>query len=217
MALICVDEDGFRRVNEREKDTLRFTFAKAVGDYLIDIIKIEYDPSLAAIRKKGRVRNDKEIQMRSDYNPEDLKWMGVFIHEAAHIWQRETGRHREGKGGENYEYWHEQLPDLELQVEEHASAVEHWFYVTYGITKGLANWSNVEDRDWLWQVILEAFGFEEDDWLEVDPKLKKGPAVKLELDALQKLTEIWTPVIEDIRNRNHVPALRPKSANPRFP
>ena len=82
--------------------------------------------------------------------------MGIFIHEAAHIWQRRqdavTGKVRAGR---DYEYWHEQLPDLgKLKVEEHASAVEHWFYVTYGITKGLANWSNVEDRDWLWQVIL---------------------------------------------------------------
>ena len=52
MALICVDEDGFRRVNEREKDALRFTFGKAVGDYLIDIIKIEYDPKFGCHSQK---------------------------------------------------------------------------------------------------------------------------------------------------------------------
>ena len=203
MELICVKRDGFRRVNEREKDTLRFTFAKAVGDYLIDIIKIEYDPSLAAIRKKGRVRNDKEIQMRSDYNPENLKWMGVFIHEAVHIWQRETDRHREGKGGENYEYKHTQLPDLELEVEEHASAVQHWFYVTYGITKGLVDAPGQPSREWVWGKILEAFGFDKND------------VAAFQSDVLKQLLEIWRPVIEDIRNRDHVPALRPKS--PRFP
>ena len=216
MGLTCVKGDGFRRVNEREKDALTFTFAKAVGDYLIDIIRIEYDPTLARTGFSGAVKgeingktNKTHISMRSDYNPENLSWLGTFIHEAVHIWQRNTGLHQEGRAEQprDYTYYYTDLPTLELKVEEHAEAVKTWFYVTYGLIKGLKNWSYEADRIWLWQRALEGFGFDPQD----------APIVKLELDALQKLLDIWIPVIEEIRDQDLVPALRPKGPDPKFP
>ena len=198
MELICTDRNGFRRVNNREVDALKYTFGVEVGNFLIENIKIEYNPTLVTIGEKGkagRVVNDKEIQMRSDYNPENLKWLGIFIHEAAHIWQRETERHRGGRGGENYRYYHPQLPTLKLEREEHAEAVRDWFYVNYGITSGLIGRANQIDREWVWRRILKAFGFDWDDSADV----------RLGLDELQRLVKRWTPVIEEIRNPNYLP------------
>ena len=40
MELICTDQNGFRRVNNREADALRYTFGISVGSYLINIIKV---------------------------------------------------------------------------------------------------------------------------------------------------------------------------------
>ena len=137
MELICPDEEGFRPVNDRETDALEYTFGVEVGNFLIDIIKIEYDPILVTIPKKGRVRTDTEIKLRSEYNPENLRWLGIFIHEAAHIWQRETKRHRTGESGKNYRYSKAQVRTLNLEKEQHARAVQDWFYVNYGIKSGL--------------------------------------------------------------------------------
>ena len=204
MELICTDRNGFRRVNNREADALRYTFGVSVGSFLVDIINIEYDPTLAKISKKGRVRTDREIQMRSDYNPENLSWLGVFIHEAVHIWQRETVRHRGGKGGEDYEYGYKQLRPLDLKREEHADAVRDWFYVNYGIKYGLigpgANQMSFQKiRDLIAEVI------------------DVGPQAELSENYLLRFTKIYyAPVIQEIRNPNHLPkSTRPKS--PRFP
>ena len=155
MELICPDEEGFRPVNDREADALIFTFAKAVGDHFIRIIKIEYDPTLAEIRKKGRVRTDREIKMRSEYNPENLRWLGIFIHEAAHIWQRETKRHRTGESGKNYRYSKAQVRTLNLEREQHARAVQDWFYVNYGIKSGLIGGKNQVDGEWVWNRVMK--------------------------------------------------------------
>ena len=195
MELICTDRNGFRRVNKREADALKYTFGVSVGSFLIYIINIEYDPTLAKISKKGRVRTDREIQMRSDYDPENLRWLGVFIHEAVHIWQRETDRHQEGTGGEDYTYNYTQLPTLKLKIEEHAKAVQDWFYVNYGIESGLIGRTNQIDSEWVWRQILKAFGFDWDDSADV----------RLGLDELQRLVKRWTPVIEEIRDPKHLP------------
>jgi hypothetical protein len=195
MELICTDRNGFRRVNDREADALKYTFGVSVGSFLIGIINIEYDPTLAKISKKGRVRTDREIQMRSDYDPENLRWLGVFIHEAVHIWQRETDRHQEGTGGEDYIYNYTQLPTLKLKIEEHAKAVQDWFYVNYGIESGLIGRTNQIDSEWVWRQILKAFGFDWDDSADV----------RLGLDELQRLVKRWTPVIEEIRDPQYLP------------
>ena len=62
MELICTDEEGFRPVNKREAEVLKYTFGIAVGNFLINIIKIEYDPLLAKTGKGGRVVTDREIK-----------------------------------------------------------------------------------------------------------------------------------------------------------
>ena len=208
MELICTDRNGFRRVNNREADALRYTFGVSVGSFLVDIINIEYDPTLAKISKKGRVRTDREIQMRSDYNPENLKWLGVFIHEAVHIWQRETDRHLEGKGGEDYTYGYTQLPTLKLKIEEHARAVQDWFYVNYGIKYGLIGAGvNQMTFESVQKSILKAMGFDPD----------HDPPVKMGVDDLLRLVELhYARLIEEIRDPGHLPkSTRPKS--PRFP
>ena len=37
------------------------------------------------------------MKLLPDYGVENLWWLGVFIHEACRIWQRNTGRHRTGE------------------------------------------------------------------------------------------------------------------------
>ena len=132
MELICTDRNGFRSVNDREAYALRYTFGVMVGSFLINTIKIKYDPPLLDESRDGRVISKTEILMQSNYNSEGLDWLGGFIHEVTHIWQRNTGLHREGKSGENYEYDYKQLLSLDLEIEEHARAVQDWFYVSYG-------------------------------------------------------------------------------------
>ena len=56
---------------------------------------------------------------------------GLSIHEAAHIWQKNTNRHRGGTGGVDYDYNASQLASLNLKREEHARAVQDWFIATY--------------------------------------------------------------------------------------
>ena len=92
--------------------------------------------------------------MRGDYNPEDYLWLAIFIHEAVHIWQRHTNRHREGKGGEDYEYNYSQLASLDLKVEEHAVAVQDWFRAIYGVSSG-----QLKKDTSIWNLTLETVGF----------------------------------------------------------
>ena len=143
--------------------------------------------------------------MRSEHNSESLKWLGVFIHEAVHIWQRETKRHRAGQGGKDYEYFKKQLSDLGLKIEEHARAIEHWFYVNYGTESSMIDADNQISTKWLWHRILPVYGYES----QIDSR------VHLDISALRGLLKIWDPVIEEIRDPAYVPELRPKS--PRFP
>ena len=66
-----------------------------------------------------------------------LYWLGVFIHEATHIWQNNTGRYRGGTGGVDYNYNVSQLASRNLKREEHAQAVQDWFTASYGVSKNL--------------------------------------------------------------------------------
>ena len=61
--------------------------------------------------------------------------MSTFVHEATHVWQRQTGRHRHGTPGEDYVYTNHQLLQNDLKSEEHAKAVQTWFYVDFGLDK----------------------------------------------------------------------------------
>ena len=200
MELICADETGFRSVNDREAEALKYTFGVAVGNRLIKIIRVKIDPDLlrrgylAVVENTVHGKfNQTEIKMRSDYSVENLWWLGVFIHEAVHIWQRNTGLHRGGtrEKPRDYRYYHHQLPDLILKVEEHATAVQDWFYVNYGVKNGLVDGSYQITRLWLWRKILLAFG-------------QDNPRVNLGLEELQQLVAMWAPVINEIRDPIHL-------------
>ncbi len=137
-----VDPTGLRPVNEIERKALIDTFGSGVGGYLAGRINIEFPDDFT---KEGSVptddledkRNVNEIHLHEDYDENDLYWLGVFIHEATHVWQKNTGRHRGGKGGVDYNYNVSQLASRNLKREEHAQAVQDWFTASYGVSKNL--------------------------------------------------------------------------------
>ena len=132
--LAFVDPTGLRAVNEIEREALIFTFGEAGADLLIEEIEIDiqFNPEVGG----GRVPGDSSriIELNPDYDSGDLYWLSLFIHEATHIWQIHTGLYREDG---DYQYTLDQLHSLELNREEHASAVQNWFVVNYAYTHGL--------------------------------------------------------------------------------
>ena len=203
MELICTDANGLRRVNELEEMALRHTFGEEVGNWLIGIIKLNYDPSVVKDSQSGLVPHEvngeinlTQINMASDYIPENLWWLGSFIHEATHIWQKNTCRHVEGIYAryKEYRYDVEQFPDLE--VEQHAKAVEHWFFASYGIESNLMSMKYQVSHGWgLWEHIVKAYRNSEDDKTNV----------MRSVDNLRKLIRAWDPLIEEIRDPTHIP------------
>ena len=131
-----IDPDGLRAVNDEERLALEHAFGQDVADFLRLIIDIEIVEDL---EKKGKVPkynkhgniNLTEIKLRKGYSASKLEWLGIFIHEVAHIWQKNTNRHRGGTGGVDYDYNASQLASLSLKREEHAQAVQDWFIATY--------------------------------------------------------------------------------------
>ena len=195
MELICVDRNGFRSVNNREAEALRYTFGVSVGNYLIKIIKVGYDPGMLIEKAYGRTISKTQVLLQSNYNSMSLFGLGIFIHEAAHIWQRQTGLHQGGTAGRDYDYNSTQLLDLKLDKEEHAEAVQDWFYVTYGIEHSLigpgANRISFQEiRD-----LIRDIGVKLSD-----------PSSENELLRLTKIH--YAPLIQEIRNPCHIPALR---------
>ena len=137
-----VDPTGLRGVNAEERDALDHTFGSITGGHLADRINIEFPDNFT---KGGHVptytldgkRNLYEIHLHEDYDETMLFWLGIFIHEATHVWQKITGRYRGGKGGDDYEYNISQLASRNLKREEHAQAVQDWFTASYGASKNL--------------------------------------------------------------------------------
>ena len=139
VTVIPIQTTGRRNVSGIEEAALTLTFGDDVDGYLVGEIEIVYSPKIlnsAGEPIRGKVISDTEIQLISDYNPSNLVDFGIFIHEAAHIWQRQTDLHR-GKAYGDYDYTLDQLHDLTLNREEHASAVEDWFVANYAYTHGL--------------------------------------------------------------------------------
>ena len=85
------------------------------------------------VKCQGGTKN--KIYLKGGYSENNLDNLSTFIHEATHIWQRRTELHRD-KGDGNYKYTDGQLVTLELSNEEHAEAVQNWFYVTWGLKAG---------------------------------------------------------------------------------
>ena len=85
MELICTDANGLRRVNNLEIQALEFTFGEEVANWLIGIIRITYDPSVVETYQSGLVPHEvngeinlTQINMASDYIPENLLWLEVL-------------------------------------------------------------------------------------------------------------------------------------------
>ena len=137
--LAFIDPTGLRPVDEIERGALTFTFGDDVGNYLADLIDIQFDENVETGRVPNYVdgkRNVSRIEFNPAYGDDSSFWLGTFIHEATHIWQRNTGLHR-GRADGNYEYTLDQLHSLDLNIEEHASAVQQWFIANYAYTHGL--------------------------------------------------------------------------------
>ena len=139
-------ENQERSVEGPEIAALILTFGEDVGEFLIGRIKIKIVDDLPVrarvpYRVNGK-RNVSEIHLRGDYNDQDLGWLGMFIHEATHIWQKNTGLHQgtswlPDRSRRDYEYTLDQLHSLNLNQEEHALAVQEWFIANYAYTYGL--------------------------------------------------------------------------------
>ena len=134
--LAFIDPSGLRPVNAIERAALLYTFGETMGNFLAFIIDVELDPNVAG----GAVRssNPTQVLLNPGYategaNGQNLGWLSKFVHEATHVWQRQTGRHRHGKAGEDYVYTNNQLLQNDLKKEEHANAVDTWFYVHFGL------------------------------------------------------------------------------------
>ena len=133
-------ENQGRPVEGQEITALILTFGEDVGKFLIGRIKIKIVDDLPVrarvpYRVNGK-RNVSEMHLRRDYNDQNLGWLGMFIHEATHIWQKNTLLHQ-GRADGDYEYTLDQLHSLNLNQEEHASAVQQWFIANYAYTHGL--------------------------------------------------------------------------------
>ncbi len=134
-----------RPVEGQEIAALIFTFGQEVGDYLASQINLVFSPEIldstgASVR--GSLLSDTEIELVSDFNPYNVADLGMFIHEATHVWQRHTGLHLgtswlPDRSRRDYEYTLDQLHSLNLNQEEHALAVQQWFIANYAYTYGL--------------------------------------------------------------------------------
>ena len=174
-----------------------------MGKFLIDRINIKSPEGLTRAIVPDRVngkRNVSEIHLPGDYNSAKLGNLGTFIHEATHIWQRNTLLHQAGRGGEDYDYSYQQLSSLNLKVEEHAEAVREWFYVSYGRSKGLIS---VKEA---WNYSLPRFGF-----------LSNDPMIDFQADPWRSaqnfdrfVNHFYTPVLDEIKDPNLLPPLVPE-------
>ena len=169
MELVCVDDAGLRRVNHQEAAALIYTFEVEVGKFLIDTIRIEYKPTLPPPpwswfiedNKVGHVppfNNTTKIQIRSDYNPETLHWLGTFVHEAVHIWQTNTWLNIKDPFSQIYSYSESQLDSIDkLGLEAFATVVQDWFYVNYGAETCPRDGNKQKITDWVWEGINVRF------------------------------------------------------------
>ena len=134
-----------RGVNNVERQALKLTFGTDVGEELAGLIEIRFNENVVTGRIPHYVdfdgdgvkeMNDRRIEFNTTHNTGSVFWLGNFIHEATHIWQRNTGLHR-GRANNDYNYTLDQLLSLDLNLEEHALAVEVWFVSNYAYTNGL--------------------------------------------------------------------------------
>ena len=195
-----IDPTGLRPANKTERADLIYTYGHTVGTFLAGVIDVEVVTTLPA-SVAGRVVSDTQILLNAThYKPNDsnpliaLQSRSVFIHESAHIWQRQTDLHRGGKGGQDYTYTWEQLRNLELDKEEHAEAVQDWFYVMYGRQSGLltsakAGWGEISKENLRW--LLDRY--------------PNSPAFHSWNRLMSVMAKNYTNVINEIRDPGNLP------------
>ena len=195
-----IDPTGLRAVNQTEREALIFTFGEDIGNYLAGAIDIE----IRDLDVLGKVpgRSTSKIYLKTGYSENNLQNLSTFIHEATHIWQRRSGRHRNKS---DYKYTWEQLDTLELGNEEHASAVQDWFFVSYGITNGLIiprdAWNQLAKRNLDVESTIDSWGNQANNILSTPPW--NTPEM-----ALNVVEYNYARVISEIRNSNHLPQVR---------
>ncbi|MYE88625.1 hypothetical protein F4X33_06485 [Candidatus Poribacteria bacterium] len=207
-----VDPTGLRAVNAREKDALRFAFGQEVGNFLIGKIDIQFDPNVQG----GLVRADtlSEIRLNPAYKSGNLTWLSKFIHEATHIWQKNTGRYWVAANEKDYNYNFRQLASLNLKAEEHAQAVEDWFFVSYGLQNRMIGAEGQASFGTAYGHILPRMGF--DGEMDAFQLAQWNQSVNNEVvrTSLQSLVDHhYTLLIQDLRNPL-VPKLGPNFPNP---
>ncbi len=157
-----IDPTGLRArgVNWREENALIHTFGEDVGKFLSGIIDIDFDENVLG----GQVPENtlSLILLKINYNSANLTDLSTFIHEATHIWQRNTGRYRDGVGDEekDYRYYYTQLSTLNLKHEEHATAVGDWFFVSYGLQNRMIGAAGQVSFGTAYGKILPRMGFD---------------------------------------------------------
>ena len=183
-----IDPTGLRPVKEIEQDALRHTFGAEVGGFLGSRIDIQFDGTV----ETGTVRPGtlNVIHLSPNYDENKLHWLGTFIHEATHIWQRHTNRHRDGVGEEvkDYDYTRSQIESLDLKNEEHAGAVQDWFRATYGVESG-----KLGDDAGAWNATLGTMGFSSREINEFTDSQK-----------VEYINLFYNPLVQEIRQTGYI-------------
>ena len=171
-----IDPTGLRAVDDIEKQALIDTFGDKVGNELAGLIDIQFDEDVESGRVPDYVngkRNVNRIEFNPDYNDDSRFWLGIFIHEATHIWQRNTGLHR-GRADGDYDYTLDQLHSLDLNIEEHALAVQEWFIANYAYKYGLIGDAPGQlPADYVWgDPLQQILGFSHDNIRDTPDSVK---------------------------------------------
>ena len=114
--------------------------------------------------------------------------------------KKNTGRHRGGRGGEDYNYNPSQLASLNLKKEEHAQAVEDWFAATYGASKGLIFAHGVIDAPTNLVTNQEREKFVWDDTLGVAGVRNTGDISQ----NVRTINWLYSPVIQELRRTDRL-------------
>ena len=178
--------------NDKEKAALKFTFGEEVGEDLSNIIEIG---------QEGEATEGKTlILVNEDYDTDKLDMLAPVIYQATRVWQQRTGRHTEEAGGMHYDYTHLYNVDR-LNTWQHASAVEDWFYVKYGIETGAVDAGETPALfERLWQKTLKILKIDLKHRCRFGSYLRGGHAGAL----LNIVDNHYGCVIKEIRETNIV-------------
>ena len=104
----------------------------AAGSYdaANDIVKIARD----AFPYTEDLNGDSTRANTDIFKPGNMKFLNTFIHECTHHWQSVKNRHTDaGPAPSKYEFTRQELEDLDLLKEQHASAAAAWFVIGWQI------------------------------------------------------------------------------------